>query len=69
MLKYACPSIKDGDTCLPMNVDRKLLADHLKVSVDTVRKWERMKLIPRIKIGHVIRFNLARVEAALEKLQ
>jgi excisionase family DNA binding protein len=52
-----------------MNVDRRELAAHLKVSIDTVRKWERMGLIPRIKIGHVIRFNLAKVEAALEKLE
>jgi hypothetical protein len=52
-----------------MNVDRKGLATHLKVSIDTIRKWERMKIIPRIKIGHVIRFNIARVEAALEKLE
>jgi excisionase family DNA binding protein len=51
------------------NLDRKQLAQHLRVSVDTIRKWERMKLIPRIKIGHVIRFNLTRVEAALEKLE
>jgi hypothetical protein len=52
-----------------MTVDRKGLAEHLKVSIDTVRKWERMKIIPRIKIGYVIRFDIARVEAALEKLE
>jgi hypothetical protein len=52
-----------------MRVDRKQLADHLQVGVDTVRKWERMRIIPRLKIGHVIRFDLAKVEAALAKFE
>jgi excisionase family DNA binding protein len=52
-----------------MRFDRKQLADFLGVSVDTIRKWEAQKIIPRLKIGHVIRFDPAKVEAALEKLE
>jgi excisionase family DNA binding protein len=44
------------------------LAKHFVVSVSTVRTWVRNGTIPKstyMKVGHIYRFNLADVTAAL----
>jgi excisionase family DNA binding protein len=48
---------------------RKQLAEAENVSIETVINWEERGIIPFIKIGHVIRFDLAKVEKALEKFE
>lgn len=48
---------------------RKQLAEHLGVSVETIINWEDKKFIPKLQVGHVIRFDLAEVERALQKFQ
>jgi excisionase family DNA binding protein len=45
---------------------RKQLAASQSVSVETIRRWEEANIIPFLKIGHVIRFDLAKVEKALQ---
>jgi hypothetical protein len=45
------------------------LAATLGVSVETIRNWESKNLIPRLQVGHVIRFDLAKVEKALQKFE
>lgn len=50
-------------------ITRKQLAELQGVSVETVRNWEREKIIPFIKVGNVIRFDLEKVEKALEKFE
>jgi excisionase family DNA binding protein len=52
-----------------MKLSRKQLAKILGVSVDTIRNWEEQKIIPYLQVGHVIRFDLAKVEKALEKFE
>lgn len=52
-----------------MRLTRKQLAAIQGVSVETIRNWEAKNLIPRLKIGHVIRFDLAKVEKALSKFE
>jgi hypothetical protein len=50
-------------------VDRKELAKIKRVSVDTIRNWERWRIIPFFKIKHVIRFDLEKVEEALKQFE
>jgi excisionase family DNA binding protein len=52
-----------------MKLNRKQLAEALNVSVETIRNWEGKNLIPRLQVGHVIRFDLAKVEQALSKFE
>lgn len=52
-----------------MIVNRKQLAEHLGVSLDTIRTWQRHRLIPFFKVKNVVRFNLERVEKALQKFE
>ena len=52
-----------------MKITRKQLAATQGVSVETIRNWERKKLIPKLKIGNVIRFDLEKVEKALAKFE
>ena len=52
-----------------MKVNRKQLAVIQGVSVETIRNWEKANLIPRLKIGHVIRFDVEKVEKALAKFE
>jgi excisionase family DNA binding protein len=52
-----------------MRLNRKQLANILGVSVETIRNWEEQKLIPYLQIGHVIRFDLDKVEKALDKFE
>jgi excisionase family DNA binding protein len=48
---------------------RKQLAEAENVSVETVINWEERGVIPSLKIGHVIRFDLAKVEKALARFE
>lgn len=41
------------------------LAKHYGVSRSTIERWMHDKVIPYVKIGGTIRFNLAEVERAL----
>ena len=41
------------------------LAEHFKVSIRTVSVWDKLRLIPRIKVGHVIRYNPKAVTEAI----
>jgi excisionase family DNA binding protein len=50
-------------------LNRKQLAEALNVSVETIRRWETARIIPRLQIGHVIRFDLVKVEKALEQFE
>ena len=42
------------------------LAEHLNVSIHTVRKWRKYKMIPYHKIGRSLRFRISEVLSALE---
>jgi excisionase family DNA binding protein len=57
--------------CLPVmaKLTRKQLAEALNVCVDTIRNWEEAKVIPYIQVKNVIRFDLAKVEKALEAFE
>lgn len=48
---------------------RKQLAEAENVSVETVINWEEQGIIPFLKIGHVVRFDAAKVAKALEKFE
>ena len=44
------------------------VAEHVKVTPETVRRWARNGIIPSIKLsGKVVRFDMAEVESALKK--
>jgi len=45
------------------------LAEKLHVSPRSLRNWQVRRIIPYIKFGRVIRFDLEKVMAALEKYE
>ena len=45
------------------------LADHMGVSTRTIGNWKATGVIPFIRIGRVVRFDLEEVEAGLEKFK
>lgn len=50
----------------PVSIEE--VAKHLSISVSTLRKWVRQGVIPKhtyIKVGHIYRFDLDKVMAAL----
>jgi hypothetical protein len=57
------------DMRLLMKLDIKQLAEHENVSPDTIRLWMRQGIIPYTQVKHVIRFDLAKVQKALEKFE
>ena len=48
-------------------IDTKQLSEAINVSERTVEKWREDRIIPFLKVGHVIRFDLAAVKRALER--
>jgi excisionase family DNA binding protein len=48
---------------------RKQLAEAVNVSVETIINWEERGIIPFLEIGHVVRFDLIKVEKALSKFE
>jgi excisionase family DNA binding protein len=42
------------------------LAEHLSVSIHTIRKWRKYKMIPYHKVGRSLRFRVSEVLTALE---
>ena len=42
------------------------LAEHLKVSIHTIRKWRKYKMIPYHKIGRSLRFRISEVLAVID---
>jgi hypothetical protein len=47
-------------------VTRAELCRHFRVSVPTVVKWEKRNLIPSMNIGSAKRYDLAKVQKAIE---
>lgn len=48
---------------------RKQLAEALNVSVETIINWQEKRVIPFLQVGYVVRFDLAKVEKALQKFE
>jgi excisionase family DNA binding protein len=48
---------------------QKELADELHVSERLIRKWQENRVIPFIKVGRAVLFDLTKVLAALEKFE
>ena len=51
----------------PLYLDKQQLAESLLVSQRTVDNWRLLGVIPFLKVRGVIRFDLAKVKAALER--
>ena len=51
----------------PEYFDAEQLAAALTVSSRTIEKWRVERVIPCLKVGHVIRFDLSGVKQALER--
>lgn len=47
-------------------VSAQKLAEMLDVKLPTVRKWVQKRIIPFVRIGRLVRFNLADVQTWLE---
>jgi excisionase family DNA binding protein len=48
-------------------VDKNGLAKHFDVSPRTISNWQAAGLIPFVRVGHVVRFNVSQVEEALSR--
>jgi excisionase family DNA binding protein len=48
-------------------LDCEALANHLGVSVPTLRRWTQLGKVPSHKLGRLVRYRLRDVEAALGK--
>ena len=62
----ATDNIETLDTGL---VTKKELAPVLRVSTRTVDNWQRNKILPYIKVGRLVRFNITRCLRALERFE
>jgi excisionase family DNA binding protein len=54
-------------SALRKNLDKRQLSVALNASIRTIDKWVHNKKIPCRKIGRMIRFDLDRVMAALDR--
>lgn len=48
---------------------KKQIAGHFGVGLRTVTDWMRRRIIPFVKVGHVVRFHLPDCESAIRKYQ
>jgi excisionase family DNA binding protein len=48
-------------------VDKKAAAEHLQISLSTLRNWMRKGLIPYVRIGRSVRFMLSAVDEAMKR--
>lgn len=44
---------------------KKEIAAHFGIGVRTVTDWMRRRIIPFVKVGHVVRFSLSDCESAI----
>lgn len=51
----------------PLYLNREQLAQAVLTSARTIDNWRELGIIPFIKVRGVVRFDLAKVKAALEK--
>lgn len=51
---------------LSPKLTREELAKHYQVSLRTVDEWRENRIIPYLQNGRVVRFDLAKVDKALE---
>ncbi len=50
-------------------LDRKGLAAHLKLSLRTIDNLRRRRVLPYVKIGRTVRFDLQACREALQKFE
>ncbi len=43
------------------------VSEHFGIGVRTVTDWMRRRILPFVKVGHVVRFNLVECETAVRK--
>ena len=56
-----------GQQPVPTFLSEKELADHLRVSLSTVRRWRKNRTSPRFcRVGNVIRYQGQDVERSVE---
>ena len=58
-----------GSTNDQMLLKRLQLARTINVSARTVDNWQKRKIIPHLKVGKSVRFDLQRVLAALRRFE
>jgi excisionase family DNA binding protein len=53
---------------LPRFITKKEIAHHLRIGVRSIDNWMVQGLIPYIKIGRAVRFNIQQVEEHLNRV-
>jgi excisionase family DNA binding protein len=48
---------------------QKELAETLRVSERSIRNWQERRIIPFVKIGRVVLFDIEKVMSALERFE
>ena len=50
-------------------VNREGIAEHFGISMRTVANFQRRRILPFVKVGGLVRFNVAKCERALMKFE
>ena len=50
-------------------VTRESIAEHFGISVRTVANFQRRRILPFVKVGGLVRFNVVKCEQALMKFE
>ena len=50
-------------------VTKNTVALHLGIGVRTVNTWMKRRILPYLKVGRIVRFNLIACDAATQKYQ
>jgi excisionase family DNA binding protein len=49
--------------------DKPTMASRYEVSLRTIENWMRQRRLPFVKCGRVVRFNIAKCDAALSRFE
>ena len=53
----------------PVLMSEPRLADYIDIKIRTLREWRRKRLIPFIRVGRKIQYNVNNVLAALDRFE
>ena len=60
---------RDDANQKPGLLTKEEIAGHYSIGLRTVNAWMKKRILPYLKIGRVVRFNLADCDAALSKFK
>jgi excisionase family DNA binding protein len=69
-MRRHAPTVDTGTTCMtPRFLKADSLAKLLSVSLRTIREWQHHRVIPYVKVGRNVLFEVQKVTTALEQFE